>query len=87
MPFPYLNRFSDFETAIDDTLTKDLFTKTGMILDFCQMNNLPSKAVEIKDWYQEKVLDANINLNEVHNIDIIREDVKGNSPKIVFTKN
>ena len=61
---PYMNQFSNFETAIDATLTNDLFTKTGMILDFCQMNNLPSKALEIKDWYQEKVLDKNIILNE-----------------------
>lgn len=69
---PYMNQFSDFETAIDAILSRNLFTKTGMILDFCQMNNLPLKALEIKKWYQEKVLDANIKLNE----DVVFENEK-----------
>lgn len=61
---PYIDEFSDMESAIEKNINLERFTKTAMLLDFCEIINNRKKAIEIRDWYKSNVVENSIQLNE-----------------------
>ena len=61
---PYMDEFSDLESAIEKNINLESYTKTAMLLDFCKIINDNKKAIEIRDWYKLNVVENDIQLNE-----------------------
>lgn len=61
---PYMDEFSNLESAIEKIINLESYTKTAMLLDFCKIINDNKKAIEIRDWYNLNVVENDIQLNE-----------------------
>lgn len=61
---PYMDEFSNLESAIEKNINLERYTKTAMLLDFCKIINDNKKAIEIRDWYKLNVVENDIQLNE-----------------------
>lgn len=61
---PYLDEFSNLESAIEKNINLERYTKTAMLLDFCEIINNREKAIEIRDWYNASVAENDIKLNQ-----------------------
>ncbi len=61
---PYMDEFSNLESAIEKNINLESYTKTAMLLDFCKIINDNKKAIEIRDWYKLNVVENDIQLNE-----------------------
>ncbi len=75
---PYMNKHSEWNSAINMIMKRNSFTDTAMILDFCEMQNNIEKANEISHWYQTSVIEKGLKLNdEVKNeIEMRRKRIK-----------
>jgi hypothetical protein len=67
---PYMDKFSNLESAIENNMKGQKFTKTAMMLDFCEIIGNRKTANEIIDWYKLKVINAKIILNEEVTLEI-----------------
>ena len=61
---PYMNEFSILESAIEKNIGLERYTKTAMMLDFCEIIHDNKKAIEVRDWYKLKVSENDIQLKE-----------------------
>ena len=61
---PYMDEFSNLESAIEKNISLERYTKTAMMLDFCEIINDHKKAIEIRDWYKLNVVENDIQLKE-----------------------
>jgi hypothetical protein len=61
---PYMDEFSNLESAIEKNINLESYAKTAMMLDFCEIINDNKKASEIRDWYKLNVVENDIQLNE-----------------------
>jgi len=61
---PYIDKFSTLESAIEKNINLKSYTKTAMMLDFCEIINDHKKACEIRDWYKLNVVKNEVQLTE-----------------------
>lgn len=75
---PYMDEFSILENAIEKNISLERYTKTAMMLDFCEIIHNNKKALEVRDWYKLKVIENGIQLKEevVIEIDKRIENIK-----------
>lgn len=61
---PYMDEFSNLESVIEKNINLESYTKTAMMLDFCEIIKDNKKAREIRNWYKLNVVEKDIKLNE-----------------------
>jgi len=74
----FLNKLSNFRDSVDSIMQMERFAMTPMLMDFCEIENNKTKAIDILNWFEKykKSTDKEFSQDTLKEINLRKERLK-----------